>query len=114
METKNLIRNVPTPEGIKLGEQMARFADKSEVADYIAAHPNARERCKTCAFRKGTLPNGCPATLMDAVKCLIEDHDFNCHENTEQICAGFLHAKIASADVTFQGKVPWDFSYESA
>jgi hypothetical protein len=37
------------------------------------------ERCSTCAFRAGTVPNGCEQTVMDAVKCVKEDVVFRCH-----------------------------------
>lgn len=65
----SLILNEPTPEGRALGEKLAEFCETE-----IAANPDAvkLERCPTCAFRKGTHPNGCVPTVMDALKCIMD------------------------------------------
>lgn len=85
--------NAPTPEGAELGRHLARFADQEE-----AAHPDAPKRCGDCAFRAGTLPNQCPQTLMDAVKCTMEGEPFHCHLGMRdgeptRLCAGYLLMK---------------------
>lgn len=71
----DLYRNRPTAEGRALGVELARFADAA-----AAEHPELPERCRTCAFRLGTVPNGCVTTQMDALKCAIEGIVFLCHE----------------------------------
>lgn len=71
--------NRPTPEGIALGKELARLTDRAE-AEVRARFPKAKERCGTCAFRLGTIPNGCVETVMDALKCALEYRTFDCHE----------------------------------
>lgn len=91
------VPNVPTPQGRLLGEQMARLADVEEAA-WRAAHPERPPplRCDDCAFRLGTAPNGCPGTLMDAVKCALEGEPFFCHKGVtddtapKRLCAGWV------------------------
>ena len=76
------IPNETTPEGRALGAEMARLCDTA-----IDGEDN---RCATCAFRKGDhLANGSPATLMNALKCVIEGDPFYCHEH-ERPCAGWV------------------------
>lgn len=73
-----------SPEGKALGEQMARMAD-SCIAK-LAAEGETDDRCKSCAFRLGTVPNGCIQTLMDAMKAVIEDVPFLCHQADRKGC----------------------------
>ena len=68
-------RNVPTPEGRALGKQLARFFALEEPA-HKARFPGSAERCKSCAFREGTFPNGCPETTLDALRCSISGDPF--------------------------------------
>lgn len=90
--------NQRTPEGIALGEQMARLCD-IELAD----KPDSR--CATCALRRGDhLANGSPETLMSATKCILERTPFWCHEE-DRPCAGWL-AMRAPADGVVE--MPWD------
>lgn len=109
----SLIPNRPTPEGRALGEQLARFADAADV-EQRKQFPNMEERCITCAFRKGTLPNGCPETVMDALKCVLEGVDFICHHSPKDangahtgICMGWF---LLSSQRTELLKAPWPFS----
>lgn len=87
------VPNTPTAEGRALGAELARIADIEE-ARQLERFPNAKPRCADCAFRAGTLPNGCPETLMDAVKALVECVPFYCHHAFEdgcptRLCAGY-------------------------
>ncbi len=79
-----LVRNRPSPEGRALGTELARFAD-IEVAKL-----GVDLRCGTCAFRAGTIPNGCLPTVGDALKCAMEQEPpFLCHERPGLHCAGW-------------------------
>ncbi len=84
-------RNRPTPEGRALGVEIARLCDQEEAKQARMLAPTIPERCKTCAFRGGTFPNGCGGTLLDALHCIADGHDFLCHEHGRkgQLCAGY-------------------------
>jgi hypothetical protein len=87
------VPNLPTPEGRALGVELARLADAQEPV-HRERFPNMRPRCHDCAFRAGTLPNGCVETLMDAVKALAEAKPFYCHHGFSdgeptRLCAGY-------------------------
>lgn len=104
------IRNAPTPDGAAMGERLARWTEKA-LAEALAKYPNQVHPCSTCAFRRGTYPNGCVTTVMDALKCVTERHPFYCHEkqNEGRVCAGwFLLQSGAGAPVN----APWKFSDE--
>jgi len=94
-DEKKLIQNRPSPEGRMIGEQLARLCDKAEI-EIRKQFPDHDERCKSCAFRSGTLPNGCLITVMDALKATLECHPFMCHQDFDakgeptQLCAGFV------------------------
>lgn len=87
--------NLPTPDGEALGRQLARWYDQAEPAQ-LAAFPGMLPRCNECAFKAGTLPNGCPETVMDALKCVLEDVPFYCHKGLKEgeaptrLCTGFM------------------------
>ena len=85
------VRNRPTPEGRELGAHIARLCDQEEAKQAKMLRPTIPERCRTCAFRAGTVPNGCGPSLMDALKCAAGGGDFLCHEHGRkgQLCAGF-------------------------
>lgn len=76
---------------------LAAIADEAERLSKIR-FPGMAERCKSCAFRAGTLPNGCPDTVWDALKCVVEMRDFSCHQHFDEngkpidICVGWLLA----------------------
>ena len=106
-----LVPNLPTPEGRALGVELARLTDaaESEIRATRSGHP---ERCGTCAFRAGTIPNGCPSTVMDAIKSLVEIRPFFCHEvrqgEERPLCVGWSMA-IAGNDGTPR-VAPWPYS----
>lgn len=105
-----LIRNRPTPEGREVGEHLARWADAADK-DQRVRFPNMMERCASCAFRAGTLPNGCDETVMDALKCVIEGHDFMCHQSkgNSDPCMGWL---LLVSRLKKFGKAPWNYSLD--
>lgn len=83
--------------GKVLGAEFAAVADAA-----AAAHPEIPERCKTCAFRAGTVPNGHATTLADAMHCIIgtECGPFWCHQSLvddkpTEVCRGYLLVKDA-------------------
>lgn len=88
------VENLPSEEGAALGKELARLCDNAEVATR-QRFPKQRARCADCAFRLGTRPNQCAATVMDALKAVVESVPFYCHlgveEGTEprQLCAGW-------------------------
>ncbi len=94
------VPNLPTPEGRALGVELARICDGE-----AERRTDVPERCATCAFRAGTYPNGCAATLMNATKCVAERVPFFCHECPGNLCSGFRL-------MVFDKKVhlPWPFS----
>ena len=108
-EGKN--RNVATPQGSELGDQLARLCDNAEK-EVRKRHPEIPERCASCAFRQGGhLPNNSPFTLMDALKCLMERVPFECHETNRNgdLCAGFAILTITTPDAE-PIEAPWPFS----
>lgn len=98
------VRNIPTPEGRALGQELARLCENE-----LATTGEPDTRCKSCAFRPGTFPNGCVPTVMDAIKCVIEAKPFLCHEVRGEVhlCGGF--GMMMSAD-SKTATAPWDFS----
>jgi len=106
--------NRPTPEGRELGAGIARLCDKA-IAEKRTHIPTFPERCGTCAFRLGTIPNGCPETLMDAMKCVLEVRPFMCHEQLDEnkepngLCAGWYGMMTADRKPV---AAPWPFSHE--
>lgn len=104
--------NRVTPEGKAVGEQMARLCDREAVTLLVEGEWTEDERCESCAFRKGTVPNGCVQTQMDAVKCVMEREPFFCHMGPNpgtEVCAGWFACVQA---VKHKSKVicPWDHS----
>ena len=95
------VPNLPTPEGWALGAELARIADLEEERQR-ERFPNAKPPCADCAFRAGSIPNGCPGTLMDAVKALAECIPFYCHHGLDsgqptRLCAGYALLMGATA-----------------
>jgi len=108
-------RNVPSPEGRALGEQLARLAEAAEKEIRPKLPADWPERCASCAFRPGTFPNGCLPTVMDAMKC---GQMFYCHHgkpdakgNYTDPCIGYLISRASMHDKT-PLEVPWKFSHE--
>ena len=109
------IRNKATAEGRKLGQEMARLCDSAEP-DARLQTPDLPPRCSSCAFRAGQhVANGSSETLMDAVKCLVEGVEFQCHEPARkgQPCSGWAMMMLAG-DGFNVGIAPWPFSDEAA
>lgn len=109
-----MIRNRPSDEGRQLGAKLAEWCD--------AAEPNARlkvpdlpPRCASCAFRAGThTANGSPTTQMDALKCVMEGIEFQCHEPGRKghSCSGWLMMALDCEDGWKPQAAPWPFSDE--
>lgn len=106
-----------SPEGRAMGAQLSRLADRSCAA--LAQQGEVDERCKSCAFRVDTVPNGCLQTQMDALKAVVENVPFLCHQNdrTGSVCHGWFAAEVAivrAEQARGQRRpaitVPWDFS----
>ena len=101
-----------TAEGKKLGEQLVRINEAGIRKLEKDGEPD--ERCKTCAFRLGTVPNGCPQTVLDALKAVTEGVPFLCHSHQDEngeffkICHGWYAARVALKGLTF--KMPYEFS----
>lgn len=68
-----------SPEGRQFGEHMARLADKACLV--MAREGDEDTRCKSCALRLGTVPNGCLQTQMDVAKAISENVPFMCHQH---------------------------------
>lgn len=99
-----MVPNRPTPEGYRLGAVLATLADRGEHI-LLAEDGEAPRRCASCAYKPGTFPNGCPETVLDALKCSAEGIPFACHhskplENAKGysgMCAGWVHSRVAVA-----------------
>lgn len=86
--------NVPCPEGIELGSHLARFCDQAE-AKKTKEFGELPPRCVDCAYRAGTIPNGCLSTVADAMKCWLEREPFFCHHGVvdgepTRLCRGWV------------------------
>ena len=102
--------NRVTPLGRELGKHIARLIEPGIAELAAAGEPDVR--CQTCAFRAGTIPNGCEQTLGDALKCAMEgSRDFMCHQDTTQqtVCHGYFAWRVLSLDRP-DVKCPWDYS----
>ena len=104
--------NRPTDLGRLLGEQIARLTEPEIEAMKELGVPDLR--CASCAFRKGTVPNGCESSLMDALKCGMEGEPFLCHEDKghKAFCHGWVAMRSAMKGATME--VPWPYSDEVA
>lgn len=89
--------NLPTPQGRLAGKELARLV-RPALIDMAVLHPDAPGPCAECAFVEGTIPNGCPETVLDAFKCAVEGVPFGCHKGMlpdgtpRRICAGWAAA----------------------
>lgn len=107
----NTIRNRRTPEGSEIGRKMAQWCDDAEPKARLRM-PELPPRCNSCAFRAGRhLANGSPATQMDALKCVIEGVEFQCHEPGREgaPCSGWAMFMLAADGPDDFGRVSWDF-----
>ncbi len=104
------------PQGQALGAQLVRLTEPWVAA--LASQGEPDMRCKSCAFRAGTVPNGCLQTQMDALKAVVEDVPFLCHQHDRQgsICHGWFAAGVGiRATEEVKGPMPvqavvWEFS----
>ena len=100
-----------TPDGRKLGADFAKLADK--CAAKLADDGEPDERCKSCAFRAGTVPNGCPQTMLDVTKAVFEKVPFLCHANfrggVQQVCHGWFAIQTQTKHIPSK-KCDWEFS----
>jgi hypothetical protein len=106
------IPNRTTPEGIEMGTEMARLTERHVQALVEQGEWKDDERCSSCAFRKGTVPNGCPQTQMDALKSLLEHKAFFCHAVGcvgTKVCAGWF-AAVQGVKHLPKMECPWPFS----
>lgn len=104
-----LVRTTSSVEGRALGKEHARLYELE-----LSKRPmELDDRCATCAFRPGTLPNGAATTQLDVLKCLMEHVDFNCHHKgrTDSLCHGYKILKPPASHTPVV--MPWAFSYES-
>jgi hypothetical protein len=108
-------RNRVTPMGQQLGERMSRMTD-TECGKLVAEGEWEKdERCASCAFRHGTIPNGCPQTQMDVLKSVLERKTFMCHvardgrEAGQHTCMGWF-AAMQAAKKKPPVECPWPFS----
>ena len=104
--------NRVSPEGRAIGAQWVRIAEP--IIAHLVAEGEPDERCKSCAFRLGTVPNGCLQTMADVTKAVLEQKPFACHvdrnsDGTPKLCAGWLASQWGAADRPI---VPcnWEFS----
>lgn len=101
-----------SPQGQTMGVMMARLAD-AECAS-LAQQDEPDERCKTCAFRAGTVPNGCAQTQFDVYKAVAENVPFGCHQERGSICHGWFAvrrtADRAAAEGVLLAPATYDFS----
>lgn len=105
-----------SPEGRAMGQQMVRLAEPWIGALARTGEPD--ERCKSCAFRAGTVPNGCLQTQMDVLKAVIERTPFLCHQQDRKglPCHGWFAAQVAiHHNEKTKGPMPvktcpWEFS----
>lgn len=112
--TGKMVRNRPTPDGQELGKHLARFCDEAEPKARLRL-PELPPRCNSCAFRAGPhTASGSPETQMDALKCVMEGLEFQCHEPGRQgsPCSGWAMMMLAKDEPDFIS-VSWDFSDES-
>lgn len=105
-------KNLPCPLGIQVGAKLARMTEPAVAALVEEGEPD--ERCSTCAFRAGTLPNGCIETVADAMKCGMEGEPFYCHDSRRKgkTCHGWYAMRVAYGGS--ETPMPWKFSHEYA
>lgn len=81
------VPNHATPETEEFGKHLVRLALGNEQPDSM---------CHGCAFRLGSFANR-SYTAHDALMCLIEGVEFECHHGDNRPCAGFQRARERSA-----------------
>lgn len=99
MDTGKVIEgDRPSKHGSILGEALALIADLGGRDSPVSLG----ERCATCAFRKGSVPNQTAGTGTIALNCVLGvDRDrFACHHGMKdgqpnRICVGYIAARLA-------------------
>nr|WP_314540036.1 hypothetical protein [uncultured Massilia sp.] len=86
-----------SPEGQALGRQMARLYDIAERR--LGDQADEGERCRTCAYRAGTVPNSCAQTQLDISKCTAEGIPFYCHQVRGELCHGWVITRTGLGNV---------------
>lgn len=88
----------PSQYGSLLGDALALLADLGERDSPVPLG----ERCLTCAFRKGSVPNQTAGTGVMALNCAlgIDPDRFACHHGMtdgkpKKICVGYMAARLA-------------------
>lgn len=100
-----------TPEGQALGQH----AERSALAGILALGIQDL-RCASCAFRAGTVPNGCLQTQLDALKAVVDGVPFHCHApNDGRACTGWIGARAVHATLPLPAALTeiaqrWTFS----
>ena len=105
------MKNFRSPEGAEIGRKMAAWCDAAEPKARLRM-PELPPRCNSCAFREGRhLANGSPATQMDALKCVLEGVEFQCHEPGREgaPCSGWGMFMLAADNPEDFRDAPWDF-----
>ncbi len=94
-------------DGARMGAKLAKLTDKA--VKKLELQGEKDERCATCAFRLGTVPNGCIQTQSEAWKATLEDKTFLCHhdDRRETVCHGHYAIRQAMRGSTIQ--CPWDY-----
>jgi hypothetical protein len=103
-----MIRNFTSAKGHELGKTIAKWCDDAEPKARLRM-PELPPRCNSCACREGPhLANGSPATQMDFLKCIMEGHEFYCHEpaRQDQLCSGWAMFMLAMDEPAFS-QMPW-------
>lgn len=80
--------------GLDMGAQILRLSEPAIARLVAEGEPD--ERCKSCAFRPGTVPAGCLQTQMDVLKAIIEDVPFLCHQADRKgsPCHGWYASRV--------------------
>jgi hypothetical protein len=79
-----LVPNEPSDLGVLAGAELIRLCLGGE-------QPAAM--CADCAFRRGSVPNSCAATVWDAFGSVFNAGQFLCHHGDgARPCAGFMRA----------------------
>ena len=102
-----------TPAGEELGAHLVRLT--VPVIARLVTEGEPDMRCASCAFRLGTVPNGCPQTGMDAMKAVLEGVPFYCHLRhapVPTLCHGWYAGRVALRGT--RTLCPWPFSKEEA
>lgn len=104
-------------EGQECGAIWAGMAEKGIALLATEGEPDAR--CKSCAFRLGTVPNGCAQTQLDVTKSVMEAVPFMCHAHANKakvhthICHGWYAIRVLLRRRGLPGKImdmPYEFS----